>query len=697
MVRGMQFISRLSMSRFFSCWLLVTGCFLSLSCRGAEPYPEILPIGEVRGPVPDVGVASRFRSRLNQETVTVRGVVHHILRWRTAEGHDVYSMLIQNLPEESDGDPNSSDGLFVYTGGMPTLPMDPQGEYTARVGDVVTLRGEVNERFGQTELADAKVLAVEAGGDVDELIQPVLLELPDQAGERRRVLERLEGMRVEIREGGVAVTGTHPNERTRDMQLWVVPSDHSVAGREDPLARRLYRSAHPLSDIDPERNMDGHGNFVVIGSLGLMERLEDRDAQLPPVYAGSVIEGDLIGAIQYSWGEYILQITHLPEIHAVEKPVQTLPEPDPETPGLRIAAYNVENLYDFIDNPFHDCDFPGNSGCPGVREPFNYVPASDEIYRAQLQNIARQIVTELDSPDILMIQEVENQDIGKMVDGWMVYGAEDDADGRIDALQELALEIVAHGGPMYEVAVDREGGDVRGIICAWMYLPERVRPLEPQDHAYLLGEDPVLPDHREWMPMVRDVSNPKAFNAVFRGSLDNDPELEAVFSRAVQVFVVEDIPSGKHVWMLNNHFSAIPGRRVDRRTQQAAVNAELAELILQRDENAVVVVGGDLNVYPRPDDPMDPPSDQLGPLYELGLYNVADRVLEQSPATAYSYNFRGVVGILDHFFLSSAGKNALGEVRYLKLNASAPEAFSDEPPLRPSDHDPLWMELNLHD
>ncbi|MEX2606585.1 MAG: endonuclease/exonuclease/phosphatase family protein [Kiritimatiellia bacterium] len=672
---------------------MTAGCLFSVSCGGAEPYPDILPIGEVRGPVPDAGNASRFRSRLNQETVTVRGVLHQILRWRTGEGKDVYGVLIQNPPGESDGDPASSDGLFVYAGGAPTLPLNPQGEYYARVGDLVTLRGKVNERYGQTELSDAKVLTVKTGGDVDDLIQPVWLELPERAGERRRVLERVEGMRAGIRKGGVAVTGTHPNERTRDMQLWVVPSDHPVAQREDPLARRLYRSAHPLSDIDPEVNMDGHGNFVVLGSLGLKERLEDRDAHLPPLYAGSVIEGDLIGAIQYSWGEYILQITHLPEITAAEKPVQTLPEPDPDQPGLRIAAYNVENLYDYVNDPFRDCDFLGDSGCPGVREPFDYVPASDEMYRARLRNMARQIVTELDSPDLLMIQEVENQDIGKRVDGLMVYGAEDDADGQVDALQELALEIVAGGGPMYEVAVDRDGGDIRGITCAWMYLPERVRPLDPEDHAYLLGSDPVLPEHREWMPLVNEVSNPKAFNAVFSGTLDNEPELETVYSRAMQVFVVEDLHSGKTVWMFNNHFSAGPGHRVDRRRQQAAVNAELVNLILRQDPEAVVVVGGDLNVFPRPDDPTDPPSDQLGPLYEAGLYNVVERVLQESPATAYSYNYRGVVNVLDHFFLSPAAKEALRDVRYLKLNASAPRAFPGEPPQRASDHDPLWMEL----
>src|SRR6266508_3789128 len=29
-----------------------------------------------------------------------------------------------------------------------------------------------------------------------------------------------------------------------------------------------------------------------------------------------------------------------------------------------IADFNVENLYDYRDNPFSGCDFTGNSGCP---------------------------------------------------------------------------------------------------------------------------------------------------------------------------------------------------------------------------------------------------------------------------------------------------------------------------------------------
>ncbi len=47
----------------------------------------------------------------------------------------------------------------------------------------------------------------------------------------------------------------------------------------------------------------------------------------------------------------------------------------------------------------------------GVTSPFDYVPASDAVYQARLTDIAKQIKNDLHSPDILMVQEVENQDV----------------------------------------------------------------------------------------------------------------------------------------------------------------------------------------------------------------------------------------------------------------------------------------------
>ena len=664
-------------------------CLGTLSCRGGEPYPEILPIGEIRGVVPPAGDATQFRARLNQETVVVRGLIYQLLRWRTRKGEDVYGGFIQNLPEDADGDPDSSDGLFVYFGRYPTLPRIPQGDYSAKIGDVVTLRGTVNERYGQTELSEAKVLDVQSGVDIDEHLPPVELELPELYSERQRLLEKVEGMRVQLSAGAVAVSGTHPHFRTYDSQVWVVPSSHPLAKRE-PEARRLYRPAHPLSTIAPK---DGNGQHLIIGSLGMEEKQENRDQFFPPLYAGAILPNPITGGIQYSWGAYVLQADRLPEVEGNVKPSSGLPEKNPEEPGLRVAAYNVENLYDFVDDPFDDCDFQDDEGCPGSRFPLNYVPLSEEVFRARVKKIATQIVEDLQSPDILMIQEAEDQDIGRVVDGRMVYGNDNNADGMTDSLQEIALEILAKGGSEYSIYVDRDGADDRGIICAWMVRSERLRLVDPETIPQIFGESPQLPDSRVWLPLCGDVSNPKAFNAVFEGTPDHASEMTAVFSRPVQVLLLEDSENGNRIWLQNNHFSAGPDRRVDRRTQQATVNAELSKEIRAVDPGALLIVGGDLNVFPRPDDPLDPPSDQLGSLYDAGLFNVIDPMMEEDPARAYSYIYKGVAGTLDHFFLSAEAKNQLRFAAYLKLNAGSPETFPEFPPQRASDHDPLIVEL----
>jgi predicted extracellular nuclease len=392
------------------------------------------------------------------------------------------------------------------------------------------------------------------------------------------------------------------------------------------------------------------------------------------------------------WGEYLVQPFVLPDIEDVGPSPSSLPEKDEEYPGLRLAAYNVENLYDFLNDPFDGCDFGGDDGCPDVRRPFNYVPDSEEIYRARIAAISKQIVEELHAPDILLIQEVEDQDIGLLTENGVVYTMKNNADGEVDALQELAIQIVADGGPVYRIAIDRDGADGRGITCAWMYNPDVVRAAPPQRHHALLTDQPSLPEGLSWMPISEEASNPKAFNAEYLG-VDSGSELTQIFSRPAQLMQFERVEDGQTLFVFNNHFSSGPDRRVERRTQQANLNALLAATLMADHPEAWVIVGGDLNVFPRPDDPLDPPSDQLGPLYDAGLVNVHDTVIAERPAEAYSYIWKGVVNTLDHMFLSPSAKEALSYAGYLKLNAGAPEAFSWQLPLRASDHDPVLIEL----
>jgi len=661
------------------------------SCSGQEPYPDVIPIGQVQGKVPAGARPDRYRSPLNGEAVTVEGLIYQILSWKNADGSTHHGFFIQNPAEDSDGDDDTSDGLFVYTGALRQLPREGQPPYEVRRGDRIVIRGRVNERFGQTELSNARVLGIKPGGDLDKLLPPVPLKLPRSWQARQRMLESLEGMRVVLPAGAVSVVGTHPKPQMGDMEVWVVGPDHPVLTQEGQVAR-LFRKAHPLSVVPEEIAADDiHGDRLLLGSLGLRARSENLSDQIPDLHAGSRFSGALTGAVHYAYREYRLQIESLPEVEAAKPGGPELPKPGAS--DVRIASYNVENLYDFVNDPFDRCDFHGDPGCRGTRFPLNYVPSSDEVYRARLSRMAQQIVLEMNSPEILLIQEAEDQDIAKMVDGRLVYGQENDADGQTDSLQELALEIQKIGGPEYTVAVDRDGTDERGIICAWMYQAERFELRDPASSAKLMGSEPDLPEGWEWLPLVKEASNPKAFNARYKGAPDSDPGQIGVFSRALQILALKDVRTGDELWLLNNHFNSGPNRKVERRTQQARINAVLAAQLMRQFPDALVIVGGDLNVFPRPDDPLDPPSDQLGPLYEAGLENVYDRIVSEKPGNAYSYIFRGVPNVLDHFFVSPSVSRRIGFAAYLKLNASAPEAHPDSAPLRASDHDPLLLML----
>ena len=108
-----------------------------------------------------------------------------------------------------------------------------------------------------------------------------------------------------------------------------------------------------------------------------------------------------------------------------------------------------------------------------------------------------------------------------------------------------------------------------------------------------------------------------------------------------------------------------------------------------------MLFGGDLNVFPRPDDPFAPgdprfPSDQLGPLYDdAGLENLWDELRREVPASAYTYVFEGQAQTLDHQFVSRQLERDLERVRVAHINADWPAEFDADGARGASDHDPV--------
>ena len=218
----------------------------------------------------------------------------------------------------------------------------------------------------------------------------------------------------------------------------------------------------------------------------------DSFALLPPVRCSTPSTGDAVGGLYFSFGKYGVQVEEAAFTAGADLAANAPPAAADRDEEVAVSTYNLENLYDFRDDPTDGCDFAGNTGCPGVSPPFDYVPASQAAYEERLGDIADQITDDLHSPDILLTQEAEDQDICSVVAGGLACGGPEAGDGKPDTLQELALAIGLAGGGDYDAAYDRNGADARGIVSAVLFRTDRVS-LVPADPAHpVLGATPAV-------------------------------------------------------------------------------------------------------------------------------------------------------------------------------------------------------------
>ncbi|MEV0942538.1 lamin tail domain-containing protein [Micromonospora wenchangensis] len=674
-------------------------CPLTVQANG------VLSVGQVQGPTRDDENPRTDRSPLAPPTGTgtspllydVRGVITQKSLTRTSAGADQYGFYLQSRTGTEDGDPLSSDGIFVFMGAFTTLI----GGYAPTVGDEVVLRGRVSEYYDQTQLSSASLVRrLDTGLDVNTAVTVDDAVPPADATAADRFWERHEGARLRVRSGS-GVTG--PRDvfgSTADSEVWVVDRDDPLLKRTDPYARRVFRDAHPLDDVPGQVFDNGNGQRILLGGGGVKATAGDSTALLPPARTFDTLTADAFGAVSYGFSKFSVQPESLALTAGADPAANNPPRPADRAREVAVATYNVENLYDFRDDPFDGCDFTGNAGCPGVSPPFDYVPASEADYREHLSELAAQIRTDLHAPDLILVQEAEDQDICSVSGGSLVCGTTDNADGAPDTLQDLALAIRAAGGPAYTAAYDRTGADARGITSAFLYRTDRLSLAGASATDPLLGSAPTVQYRSAGLASNADVQNPKALNAVLPADTDTSTGKDGnnVFTRAPQLgkFVVKATPGGSESYLLyalSNHYSSGPDSRVGQRTEQAAYGAAIVTAIEAADPDARVVYGGDLNVFPRPDDPIatganPTPSDQLGPLYRAGLRNLWDDLVADVPSAAYSYSFQGSAQTLDNLFVNDALHADLVQIRAAHVNADWPAEFTGDGTRGASDHDP---------
>ena len=230
----------------------------------------------------------------------------------------------------------------------------------------------------------------------------------------------------------------------------------------------------------------------------------------------------------------------------------------------------------------------------------------------------------------------------------------------------------------------------------------------------ILGDSPAIDYAGAPVPQNSDVSNPKTLNAVLPAGV-TACETSWVFPRAPDIGLFRiystSIGVGSHrdVYVINNHFKSGPDTCTAHRTEQAKYNAAIVAFLQAANPNARIVLGGDLNVYPRPDDPFAPigqsaASDQLGSLYDtsLGLKNLWEVLLGQAPQSAYSYVYVGMAQTLDEMFVNQPLLTNLKQFRIAHINSDFPADYPGDAARGTSDHDPnvatfvfnvIWLPL----
>lgn len=660
---------RFTLRSFFLLLIMMALVPLPVSLANPPAQDDEIPqlyIGEVQGVIgDDMENANTFKSEYNKDRVQVSGVVTNRIMIDNS-GRKVYAFFMQETPENSDGDPLTSDGIQVVTGATATID-----DYEVAIGDEITITAKVEEWYDFTRLRDAEFVSLDGHiDDIDTAIPAIELNPQGTPAEIYRMYERIEGMRVMVPAGAMVVSPAHLYTSSNDTEAYIVRADHPIAMREDAYARRVFRDIHPLDDgADPENlyRISIEGNIF-------KAQADDYNVNLPIYNTFDVFATELTGNIIYAYERYTMMIDVEPEVLRENEPEGNHALVAPErTTQFTVATTNVENLYDFYNDPFDREDTPGDLN-------LNYVPLSMENYQTRVTKIAQQILYGMQAPDIIGFQEIEDQDV--CIEGGQWYGIcsddVDNADGYPDVLQDVAAEIdfLSDGKVIYMAAIDRNSADYRGISQGFLYRADRVELVEPTADHPIFGEradDEALERH----PENGEVSNPKSLNERFGIGLDT-------FARAplVGLFRIHRTAVGSDdyvdVYYANNHFKSVPDENIVLREGQANYNLGLYNAVAADNPDVFYIIGGDLNSYSE--------SSEMA-LLDAELVNGREFVPDESN---YTYIYAGQAQTLDYLFFSPSLGEQVASVNIIHISADYSYQYEiDNSMYRAGDHDPI--------
>ncbi len=279
-----------------------------------------------------------------------------------------------------DGNTNTSDGLFVFTGN--TVPAG------VAVSNNVQVSGTVSEfipaaDLNQKPLTELSTVTVSVLSTGNPLPAPVQIMAADTLVNNLENLERFEGMRVSV----PSLTVVAPTQGTITEPSATVTSNGVFYAVVTGVARPLREPGVNVSDPLPAGAPANVPRFDENP-----ERLRvDSDGQpgttLVDVTFGTVIP-NVVGELDYSFRTY----TILPETTLTPGPLATFtPAPAPLASELTIGSFNIERFFDTTDDPAKDD-----------------AVLTATAFNNRLNKVSLAIRNAMRSPDVIGIVEVEN-------------------------------------------------------------------------------------------------------------------------------------------------------------------------------------------------------------------------------------------------------------------------------------------------
>ncbi|HEU5255033.1 MAG TPA: PxKF domain-containing protein [Vicinamibacterales bacterium] len=586
-------------------------------------------------PIHNIQGASHM-SPLNGQTLTT--VPSIVTALRTAGS--TRGFYIQDLsPDASDA---TSEGVFVFTGGS----SNPASMVT--VGDIVRVGGRVSEfrpasdSLTITELvAPLSISKLSSGNALPAPIvigaggrtPPAMVIEDDASGDAETsgvfdpvfdgidFYESLEGMLVRVNDV-VAVGPTSDFGSNREIPIVV---DGGVNA-----SVRTTRGGIVIrpNDFNPERII--LNDWIAGGPT------------LPAVNVGASYPGATTGVMDYSFGNFKLQVISLPLLSAGSLQPETTTTARADQ--LAVATFNVENLAP-TDPP------------------------------AKFARLAGLIVNNLKAPDVLAIEEIQDNN-----------GTTNN--GTVSATTTWSMLIAAiqvAGGPTYDYRqidpVDGQDGGAPGGNIRQGFLFRTDRGLSFVDRP---GGGSTI-------------ANAVVGAGVGTQLLYSPGRIEptnAAFNASRKPLAGEFVFRGRHLFLVANHFNSKGGDnplfgrfqptvRISeaQRHQQAQITHDFINAIVSADPNADVIVMGDLNDFEF--------SDTVSIL--KGTPGILEDLIDTLPASErYSYVFEGNSQTLDHILFSTPLFNA-HQFDYDVVHVNS--EFADQA----SDHDPQVARITIFD